>query len=159
MKTLLTTFSMAAAMSLAVAAPMAAAQQNSGQTNAARNAQVNNQRILNEQAQPGAALHISPAVVRQIKQALNEAGYNLGHVNAQWGKQAQKGMRNYQQAQGLAPTGHINLATLRTLGVNVLRMQQSGPAGQATNQRIMQGGASGGNSQGGIGGGSGGPPE
>jgi hypothetical protein len=36
MKTLLTTFSMAAAMSLAVAAPMAAAQQSGNQTNAAR---------------------------------------------------------------------------------------------------------------------------
>ncbi|HET7586995.1 MAG TPA: peptidoglycan-binding domain-containing protein [Gammaproteobacteria bacterium] len=143
MKTLLTTFSMAAAMSLAVAAPMAAAQQSGNQTNAARNAQVNNQRILQEQAQgTGAPLHISPAVVRQIKQALNEAGYDLGHVDGNWGKQARKGLRNYQQAQGLAPTGQLNVATLRTLGVNVLRMQQNGPAGQAANQAVMQGGAS-----------------
>lgn len=144
--------SAAAALSLA-ATPMAFAQQG-GQTNAANNQNVNNQRLLQEQASgSGAQLMVSPAVVRQIKQTLNEAGYNPGAVNASWNHQAQRALQNYQQAQGLEPTGNINLSTLLTMGIYRQSGggQMSGGYGQQMRGGQMQGGQmQGGQMQGGA---------
>ncbi|HET7586993.1 MAG TPA: peptidoglycan-binding domain-containing protein [Gammaproteobacteria bacterium] len=135
--------SAAAALSLA-ATPMAFAQQGSQQTNAARQSQVNNQRILQEQAQgTGANLMVSPAVVAQVKQALNQAGYTTGQVDGNWNKQAKRALRQYQQAQGLEPTGNLNLSTLLTMGIYQQNggSQMSGGYGQQMQGGQMQGGS------------------
>jgi hypothetical protein len=98
---------------------------NGGGNNATRpgdTGQIGNpsQRITNGTPQGnGAQLYVSPAVVRQIKQGLNQAGYAAGDVNGTWDKKAAGAMKKFQEAQGLAPTGHINLTTLNVLGVNV----------------------------------------
>lgn len=116
---ILHTMTAAAALTLA-ATPLAMAQQGgqNGQTNAARNQPVNNQRILQEKAAgTGAPLTISPATVRQIQQRLNEAGYNPGAVNGNWDRQTSRALQSWQKAQGLAPTGNLNLTTLLALGV------------------------------------------
>lgn len=147
----LNTISLAAVLSFAAAAPLAMAagpQQGGGQgqqqADIAAQQRVNNQRILQEQpGGNGARLHVSPAVVRQIKQALNAAGYDMGQVNGNWDRHAQRGLASYQQAQGLAPTGQLNTATLRTLGVNVFQLWENGNAAGArrANGGAMRGGA------------------
>lgn len=141
--------SMAAALSFAMAAPVAMAanpQQQSGQQatqgqqqNLARQEPVTNQRILQEApAGTGGQLRVSPAVVRQIKQALNAAGYDMGQVTGNWDHHAQIGLMTYQRAQGLAPTGQINIATLRSLGVNVFQMWENGAGRRYTNSQPSQ---------------------
>ena len=91
------------------------------------------QRITQEQSQgTGAQLYISPAVVRQIKQGLNKAGYDTGKVDGNWNKQAETAMKNFQQAQGLEPTGHVNLTTLSLLGVNVQQRTAGNGSGGAS---------------------------
>jgi peptidoglycan hydrolase-like protein with peptidoglycan-binding domain/transposase-like protein len=85
----------------------------------------NQQRIFNEEAQgTGTELYVSPANVRLIQQKLNEAGYSVGNVDGQWGEVTQNAVRNWQQAQGLEPTGNLNMVTLQSLGITQGGQQQ-----------------------------------
>lgn len=85
-----------------------------------------------EQAQgPGIPLHISPAQVRQIQQALNQEGYVIDQVDGQWSQSTAQAVRNYQQSAGLIPTGTPNSVLLSSLGVTPGQgMQASGGGGQ-----------------------------
>lgn len=81
-------------------------------------AQTGNQIITQESVEgEGALLQLSPATVRQIQQQLNRLGYHAGHVDGVWGPVSSRALRNFQQAQGLEPTGRINLRALAALGV------------------------------------------
>lgn len=122
------------------------------------------QRITVQPQGQGAQLYVSPAVVRQIKQGLNQAGYSAGTVNGSWDKKAQNAMKEFQAAQGLAPTGNINLTTLNVLGVNV-QTALSGRNGRGGNGNVANRNGNAGNSgmttgsvnrNGGAGGGNGG---
>lgn len=77
------------------------------------------QRPEQEQASGrGAPLYISPATVRQVEQALNESGYEVERIDGRWNQQSSTALRNYQQAQGMEPTGSVDLPTLQALGVS-----------------------------------------
>lgn len=79
-----------------------------------------NQVITQEQVQgTGAAVRLSPATVRQIQQTLNQRGYHAGHVDGSWGPVTATATRNFQEAQGLEPTGQPNLRTLSALGIEL----------------------------------------
>lgn len=80
----------------------------------------------------GAPLYVSPATVRMIQQALNQAGYEAGEVDGQWGQKTQAAMKNWQQAQGLEPTGNVNGQSLQALGVSF------GGQGQGGDQQLAQ---------------------
>lgn len=78
--------------------------------------------ITQEQASgTGAALRLSPSTVRRIQQELNKRGYHAGHVDGSWGPVTAAATKNFQQAQGLEPTGRANLRTLEALGIEVSR--------------------------------------
>ena len=120
--------------------------------------QADNQRIVVERADSrGTPLHVSPAGVRQIQQALNQQGWNTGQVDGRWGPATVQAARSYQQAHGLEPTGRLEVGLIAALGLtdpifsaghgtgpqaaNVARpqpSQASGPGGdrQVDNQRI-----------------------
>jgi peptidoglycan hydrolase-like protein with peptidoglycan-binding domain len=90
---------------------------------------VNNQQITQEQATgPGTQIYLSTAGVRQIQQALNQQGYNVGQVTGQWTQNTAQAARNFQQANGLAPTGTLDASLVAALGVN----QQSGTGAQSS---------------------------
>lgn len=106
--------------------------------------QQGNQVLEQEQASgSGADLQLSPSTVRQIQQALNQQGYDVGEVDGAWGQQTQEAMRNYQQAQGLEPTGEPNLRTLSSLGIQVGGQATQGAKAQAPQQGQIGGGSSG----------------
>ena len=89
------------------------------------------QQLSQGQSQGGAQLGVSPAQVRQVQQALNQAGYDTGAVDGVWGPQSQAALANFQQAQGLEPTGQINQTSLQTLGLSGAGAQgQTGIQGQ-----------------------------
>ncbi|WP_230534417.1 peptidoglycan-binding domain-containing protein [Microvirga roseola] len=76
------------------------------------------QRLAQETAQgQGTPLYVSPAAVRQVQQALNQAGYSVGNVDGQWNQETQSAARNFQQAQGLEPNGRLDVALLNALGL------------------------------------------
>ncbi|HYH20701.1 MAG TPA: peptidoglycan-binding domain-containing protein [Azospirillum sp.] len=66
----------------------------------------------------GAQITASPAQVRQVQQVLKQSGYNAGNVNGSWDQQTSQAVRNFQQAQGLEPTGQLNTRTLSALGIS-----------------------------------------
>ncbi|POR41818.1 peptidoglycan-binding protein [Methylobacterium sp. V23] len=120
--------------------------------------QVDNQRIVVERADSrGTPLHVSPAGIRQIQQALNQQGWNTGQVDGRWGPATVQASRSYQQSHGLEPTGRLEVGLIAALGLtdaifsaghgtgpqaaNAARpqpTQAAGPGGdrQVDNQRI-----------------------
>ncbi len=97
------------------------------------------------QAQGGAQLFLSTATVRQIEQSLNSAGYDAGTVDGLWDENLQAALANYQQAQGLEPTGNLNTRVVAALGGGqMLQSVFSGGGGQ------MQGGGQSGGQSGGA---------
>jgi peptidoglycan hydrolase-like protein with peptidoglycan-binding domain len=58
----------------------------------------------------------SPATVRQVQQALNQAGYGVGQVDGQWGQQTAQAAQNFQRANGLEPTGTLTTGLLAATG-------------------------------------------
>lgn len=133
------------------AAP-AVAQQQGG-------AQGSNQVLTQEQAQgTGAQYQLSPATVRQIQQRLNSLGYNTGAVDGVWGPATSQAMANFQQAQGIEPTGQPNMNSMQLLGLQGgaqggmqgQGVQGQGVQGQGVQGQGTQGGVQGGGVQGGA---------
>jgi peptidoglycan hydrolase-like protein with peptidoglycan-binding domain len=132
--------------------------QAGGQSGDQGTKQADNQRIVIERADSrGTPLHVSPAGVRQIQQALNQQGWNTGQVDGRWGSATVQAARSYQQSQGLEPTGRLEVGLIAALGLtdsifsaghgtgslaaNAARpqpTQAAGPGGdrQVDNQRI-----------------------
>ncbi|MEX6506176.1 peptidoglycan-binding protein [Jiella sp. M17.18] len=110
----------------------------SGSQNASGNS---NMRIKNEVARyQGSELYVSPAGTRQIQQALNKKGYDVGNVSGKWNKATGRAAANFMQAQGLEPTTGLTVSLIRTLGLNKLLSGQGvGSArGNRSNQRLAQ---------------------
>ncbi|MCW8193795.1 hypothetical protein F6455_03215 [Proteobacteria bacterium 005FR1] len=78
---------------------------------------------------PGVPVYISSAYVRQIQQALSQAGYNAP-VSGQWNQQTQQAAANFQAANNLEPTGQPDANLIAELGLN----QQIFGAGQQLGQ-------------------------
>lgn len=97
----------------------------------------------------GTQLTVSPSTVRQVQQALNQKGYDVGKVDGNWGEQTASAVRNYQQAQGLEPTGELNMRTLSSLGIQVGGQATQGAQAQAPQQGQISGGGQGGGQAGG----------
>lgn len=78
----------------------------------------------------GTPIYISPAGIRQIQQALNQQGYSIERVDGTWGEATAQAARNFQEAQGLAPTGELNVRLITHLGgqqqVLAFRQKQDG---------------------------------
>lgn len=76
------------------------------------------QALAQEQTQDsGASLELSPTTVRQVQEALNQQGYDVGQVDGAWSQQTAQALQNFQRAQGLEPTGQLNQNTLSALGI------------------------------------------
>jgi len=142
MKMLRTTTAALAASALGMAALATGATAQQAQDSAGVDKQ-NQQRIFNKQASgTGTALYVSPANVRLIQQKLNAAGYAVGNVDGQWGQATQQALQNWQQAQGLEPTGNLNMVTLQARGIPNMGQQQAmggGQGAQGSSQGIGSG--------------------
>jgi peptidoglycan hydrolase-like protein with peptidoglycan-binding domain len=63
----------------------------------------------------GEPLYVSPASVRQIQQALNRQGYDAGTVDGIWGEKTTRAAADFQRANGLEPTGKLDVNLVITL--------------------------------------------
>jgi peptidoglycan hydrolase-like protein with peptidoglycan-binding domain len=69
--------------------------------------------------QTGISAHqLSQNQIRQIQTALNNAGFNVGRADGNWGQRSRTALRNFEQSKGIQPTGQINQQALRQLGLN-----------------------------------------
>lgn len=92
--------------------------QGGGQGNDEGTKRADNQRVVIERADSrGTPLHVSPAGIRQIQQALNQQGWNTGQVDGRWGPTTVQAARSYQQSQGLEPTGRLEVGLISALGL------------------------------------------
>lgn len=60
-------------------------------------------------------LYISQAGIRRVQEALNKNGFSSGATDGILGKNTRKAIMDFQKAQGMEPTGKLNLETLQTL--------------------------------------------
>ena len=75
--------------------------------------------------------------VRQLQQALNEAGHNI-EVDGIWGEETQSAVRQFQQQLGLDATGEPDDQTLAALGVDAANRQPAaGPEAEVREQSDM----------------------
>jgi peptidoglycan hydrolase-like protein with peptidoglycan-binding domain len=59
----------------------------------------------------------TPKRIKEIQQALKQAGFYSGEPTGRWDKQTIEAMKNFQAAQGLRPTGKITALSLQKLGL------------------------------------------
>jgi len=59
----------------------------------------------------------SDGLHRRDTKLLNNAGFKAGTPDGIWGQESQRAMRAFQEANGLDPTGAVDEATLRALGL------------------------------------------
>lgn len=114
--------------------------QNGGQN---QNGQGGNKTWSQELAQgPGTPIYVSPAGVRQVQQALNQKGYDVGSVDGKWKTDTSKAAKHFQQAQGIEPNGQLDANLIAALGLSqqVLPNGQGGQNGQGNQngQSTMQ---------------------
>lgn len=73
---------------------------------------------------------VTPAMVRQIQRALQEAYYYHGPLDGVYGPQTRRAVTSYQRTMGLA-VGDITFETLQLLGLQIYDQQVTAGAKQA----------------------------
>lgn len=134
---------MAAILSLPAAAlaeqNLSPGQQSSGQINWDKSSEDAQSPGSQSMAQPPASeqsaqIQMTSETVRQVQQALQGEGYSPGMVDGIWGQQTASALRNFQQANGLQPTGQPDMQSLQQLGVTPGGAMQSPEASDSMNQ-------------------------
>ena len=64
------------------------------------------------------ALFLTRAQRREVQARLNASGNNVGGTDGIWGPKTRGGIRAWQAANGLTPTGHMNALQLQLLRAN-----------------------------------------
>ncbi len=59
----------------------------------------------------------SEQLVRNVQQTLSDKDIDAGPVDGIWGPRTSSGVRRFQEAQGIQPTGQLNAQTLAALGI------------------------------------------
>ncbi len=60
--------------------------------------------------------NLKAELVMAMQQKLNERGFSAGRVDGLWGPDTSAAVRNFQQKNGLPPTGQLDQGTLQALG-------------------------------------------
>lgn len=60
---------------------------------------------------------VTSATLRQVQEALQRRGYAVDNSDGRWSEQTASALRDFQQAQGLEPSGQLNSRTLGALGL------------------------------------------
>jgi peptidoglycan hydrolase-like protein with peptidoglycan-binding domain len=80
----------------------------------------------------GAPLHVSPDTVKHIQSNLQAQNLYTGPIDGIVGPKTKSALRQYQQREGLTPTGQIDTTTLQRLGGSASLSKPSGSAGSST---------------------------
>jgi peptidoglycan hydrolase-like protein with peptidoglycan-binding domain len=77
----------------------------------------------------GSVAPVSPAMIRQVQATLQQNGDYRGRPDGIWGPMTESGVRTWQQAHSLNPSGEIDVATLQSMDI---------PAGSEANGQSGQ---------------------
>ena len=76
------------------------------------------------------AQELSNEKVRQVQQALQSKGHDVGPIDGMYGPRTASALREFQRAQGMSPSGRMDHETLASLGVaDGERTSDAGTAG------------------------------
>jgi hypothetical protein len=100
-------------------------QSQPNNTNKSANNQSSNERTI-------LPATLSRSDVRQIQQALDKNGFQVGRVDGRWGPKTSNAVRQFQQSKKLQAKGQLNQQTLSDLGLNGAQFAQQ--KGHATQQ-------------------------
>ncbi|MBF0307874.1 MAG: peptidoglycan-binding protein [Alphaproteobacteria bacterium] len=81
------------------------------------------EQAMSESAKQGVEMYIDPSTVRQIQQALNEKGFDVGEADGEWTRQSADAMRKFQESAGLDQTGNVNFSSIAALNVEIPGLQ------------------------------------
>jgi hypothetical protein len=73
---------------------------------------------------PSAAVARELGEVRQVQQALQSRGYEVGPVDGVMGEQTQRALRRFQREEGMIITGDVTLATRAALGIGASTQEE-----------------------------------
>ena len=62
-------------------------------------------------------LQLKAEQVMALQQKLNERAYSAGRVDGLWGPDTSAAVRNFQQKNGLPPTGQLDPGTMQAIGI------------------------------------------
>lgn len=62
-------------------------------------------------------VYVNADTVRQAQKALHDRGFRTGGIDGQMGPQTQAALVNFQRAEKLQPTGKLDGATMKALGL------------------------------------------
>lgn len=74
--------------------------------------------------------------IRQVQEALNKAGHNVGRPDGVMGRRTREALQSFQKSKGMQADGKITQQTLADLGVQVA--QRPGSSSQQNNNRPNQ---------------------
>lgn len=84
-------------------------------------------------SQNDAPIQISPVTLKKIQDQLDGKGYKVGPTDGIWGDSTASAVKEFQQTQGLAPSGNLNIETLQALNIDLSAIEagdQSGVGGK-----------------------------
>lgn len=111
-------------------------QAQSSQERQAQGAQAPNQQARSQQRddqaqqEQAARIHLSPAAVRELQQAIDEEGFDIASVDGIWGEETMQAAREYQRANRLEPTGTPTIQLIHSLELSRLLEGQAEPEAQ-----------------------------
>jgi peptidoglycan hydrolase-like protein with peptidoglycan-binding domain len=90
------------------------------------------------QNQPNGSQDISPnslsrSNVRQVQQALDKSGFQVGRVDGRWGPETTNALKQFQQSKNVQANGQLDQQTISDLGLNGARFARQG--GQSSQQQ------------------------
>jgi peptidoglycan hydrolase-like protein with peptidoglycan-binding domain len=84
---------------------------------------------------------LSPQAQREVQRHLKELGVYTGAVDGIWGRDSQEALERFQRTRELQVTGHLNQATLATMGIKPADLLSLGDQPGAMAGRDVRGGA------------------
>jgi peptidoglycan hydrolase-like protein with peptidoglycan-binding domain len=87
-------------------------------------------------SQPMSPDGLSRSEVRQVQQALDKDGFQVGRVDGRWGPETSNALKQFQESKKIQSSGQLDQQTLSKLGLNGARFSQQSE--QNTSRRPQQ---------------------
>lgn len=81
------------------------------------------QTMQEETMQHQAPMGLEEQDIREIQEALANAGYDPGEADGIWGEQTSAALQEFQETEGLSATGELDEETIALLGLDHLEIQ------------------------------------
>lgn len=75
-------------------------------------------------SQPISPDGLSRSEVRQVQQALDKDGFQVGRVDGHWGPETSSALKQFQESKKIQSNGQLDQQTLSKLGLNGARVSQ-----------------------------------